>query len=133
MAKAHITTADGTKVTLEGTIEEVAVLVDRLEVGTQPAKPATMRQSGSTSARSATKAQTKRSANGAITLSDLLAELIEGGFFKTPQELGVIKTSLEEQGHYYPITTISPILLAMVRRRQLRRIKENKRWRYVNP
>jgi hypothetical protein len=61
----------------------------------------------------------------------LVSQLIDGGFFKKPKELGAIKTALEEQGHYYPVTTLSPAVLRLVRKKQLRRIKDKKRWLYV--
>ncbi len=61
----------------------------------------------------------------------LIADLIDGGFFKKPKELSAIKLALEEQGHYYPATSLSPNLLRLVRKRDLRRIKDKKRWQYV--
>ena len=32
--------------------------------------------------------------------------------FQKPKELGAIKHALEEQGHYYPVTTLSRIMFA---------------------
>jgi hypothetical protein len=61
----------------------------------------------------------------------LIAELIDEGFFKKPKEFGAIKTALEERGHYYPRTTLSPTLLGLVRAKMLRRFKEKKHWVYV--
>jgi predicted transcriptional regulator len=61
----------------------------------------------------------------------LIIDLIDGGFFKKPKGLSSIKSTLEEQGHYYPVTTLSPVVLRLVRKRQLRRIKDKKRWQYV--
>lgn len=120
MAKAHIALTDGTKITIEGTSEEVAALVSKLSTGTplsSKEKKKSEKESGSTSSKS-----------GPV---DLISELIDGGFFKKPKELGSIRLALEEQGHYYPVTTLSPLLLRLVRRKQLRRIKDKKRWLYV--
>ena len=47
----------------------------------------------------------QRNSRAKISPSDLLAELIDGGFFKQPKELSAIKIALEEQGHFYPVTT----------------------------
>jgi predicted transcriptional regulator len=58
-------------------------------------------------------------------------ELVEGGFFKRPKGLRAIKDALEDQGHFYPVTTLSPTLLRLVKKKELRRIKEGKRWSYV--
>lgn len=119
MAKAHITTSGGTKVTIEGTPNEVAALLARLE-GNAPV--VSNRDSRVPIPR---KAKAKAGPVG------LLSELIDGGFFKKPKELSAIKLALEEQGHFYPVTTLSPLMLRLVRRRELRRIKDKKRWLYV--
>ena len=118
MAKAHITTKSGASITIEGTPKEVAELVSQL-------KPV-----GGTALR---RKQIKRNETGDAkpTLGNLIAEFIDGGFFKKPKELGAIKNALEEQGHFYPVTTLSPTMLRLVRRRQLRRVKDKKRWLYV--
>ncbi len=42
-----------------------------------------------------------------------------------------IKKILEEQGHIYPVTTLSGLLIALTRKKILRRLKEGKRWVYV--
>jgi hypothetical protein len=118
MAKAHITTKSGASIIIEGTTKEVAELVSQLKpVGGTPLRGK----------------QNKRKVAGQPKpiLGDLIAELIDGGFFKKPKELGAIRNALEEQGHFYPATTLSPIMLRLVRRRQLRRIKDKKRWLYV--
>lgn len=121
MAKAHVTTKNGAKITIEGTPAEVAALVASL--------------SGDTSARQTSRKMiaAPRSRRGATRSGpvNLIAELIDGGFFKKPKELGAIKTALAEQGHHYPVTTLSPIVLRLVRKRLLRRIKEKNRWLYV--
>lgn len=120
MPKAHITTKSGAKITIEGTPEEVAALVTQLE-GRTPApqrKRETTTKGGRSSAR--------------ITATSLIVDLIDGGFFKKPKELSAIKVALEEQGHYYPVTSLSPVVLRLVRKRQLRRMKDKKRWLYVN-
>lgn len=119
MAKAHITTRDGLKVTIEGTTQEVAALVSQMKSGISK-EPAMI------------KASSKHRSRPKATPVNLISELIDGGFFKKPKELGAIKIALEEQGHYYPVTSLSPAMLRLVRKRQLRRIKDKKRWLYVN-
>lgn len=119
MAKAHITTKDGTQVTIEGTPREVAALLSQLKGGISGSK---RKDVPTIRYKSKPKA----------TPMNLIAELIDGGFFKKPKELSAIKLALEEQGHYYPATSLSPALLRLVRRRHLRRIKDKRRWLYVN-
>jgi hypothetical protein len=117
MAKAQLTTKSGTTITIEGTLDEVAKLISQFE-GPQSKKRTASKQ----------RKQTQPAKDGIV---DLLLAQIEEGFFKKPKELGVVKTQLQEGGHYYPNSTIAPQLLRFVRRRTLRRIKVNKRWAYV--
>jgi hypothetical protein len=120
MAKAHITLKDGAKVTIEGSQEEVAALITRFEEGAP--RRAKKRSSSD---------RTQHQSKSRPTPLNLISELIDGGFFKKPKELGAIKLALEEQGHFYPVTTLSPSLLRLVRKKELRRIKDKKRWLYV--
>jgi hypothetical protein len=121
MAKAHLTTQSGSKITIEGTSDEVARLVTLLGEG--PRSPRSERGSD----KKATKTRDKQKA----TPINLVSSLIDAAFFRKPKDLAAVKVALEEMGHYFPVTTLSPVLLRMVRRRQLRRIKEKKRWLYT--
>ena len=117
MAKAQITTENGTKVTIEGDTEEVAALIERFE-RTTSAVPLPIKSSRS---------------NSRAGPQDRILALLATGFFRLPQGLGAIRSALEEQGHFYPATTLSPVLLRLVRNRSLRRIKESNVWSYVQP
>lgn len=122
MAKAQLTTKLGTRVTIEGTAEEVAELVTRIAC-----------EGGDSSSAAASVVAAKAPPRKKLPISParLVSELIDSNFFATPKELNETRLALEEQGHFYPVTTLSPTLLRFVRKRQLRRIKENKRWVYV--
>lgn len=115
MAKAQYTTADGTKISIEGSPDEVATLIEKLH----------------SSSRKTNRKATDNKSSGKASISNLISDLIDGGFFKKPKELSAVKLTLEEQGHFYPVTTLSPVMLRMVRARKLRRIKDNKRWMYT--
>jgi hypothetical protein len=122
MTKARITTKSGSKVIIEGSPEEVASLLAILErVPTGGSAPKDMPR----------KKERRLQSNTKQTPTTLLAELADGGFFKKPKELSAIKTALQEQGHYYPVTSLSPAVLRAVRKRILRRIRDGKRWLYV--
>lgn len=115
MIKAAFTTKGGVTVSLEGRQDEVKALIECFENSKRaPASPASA------------KPRAKKT-----TLMGLLAELVSDQFFATPRELGGVKRALEEMGHFYPATTLSPTLLRLVRRKHLRRIKEKGRWLYV--
>jgi len=118
MPTASIILPGGAKVVIDGTQAEVAGLIAKFQAG-PPSE-----QTGSK--KSSEKAAAKR-----MGPLGLLVDLTDAGFFKTPQELGAVRVALEERGHFYPTTSLSPLLLRLVRSKQLRRIKTNKRWTYV--
>jgi hypothetical protein len=119
MPTASMTLPGGAKVVIDGTPSEVADLIAKIQ-GPTTAPPS-----------AGPKPQAHRPTSTRVGPLDLLLDLIEAGFFKTPQELGGVRKALQEQGHFYPTTTLSPLMLRLVRRKQLRRIKTNKRWTYV--
>ena len=121
MAKAHIKNKDGTSILIEGSVSEVAELIRKIK-GVETKIPKISTKSS----------KLKGKKRERTTMSDLIESFIDGGFFKKPKDLATIKVALAENGHIYPVTTISPILLRLVRKRHLRRIKENKRWLYTN-
>jgi hypothetical protein len=121
MAKAHITTNTGTKITVEGTPKEVGELVAQLSE--HSAAPRVLARSGKKAAGSRSKQK--------ATPINLISSLIDGNFFRKPKDLAETKVALEEMGHFFPVTTLSPVLLRLVRKRQLRRIKDQKRWFYT--
>jgi hypothetical protein len=116
MAKAYITTPDGMKITIDGTPKEIVAVVEDLR--------AKAGKDGATPRRA-------RPQSGRVLLGDLLASLKDGGFFKKPRDLASVKSALEEMGHHYPVTTLSPVMLRQVRHRNLRRIREKGRWLYT--
>ena len=116
MATANIKTPDGTTIRIQGTAEEITAVVQRLKdqaVGEGRGKKA------------------KGKPGGRPGLGDLIDSLIEGGHFNKPVDLAAVRHALEEMGHHYPNTTLSPALLRIVRQRRLRRIKKDKRWHYT--
>ena len=83
---------------IEGSPTEVAGLLKKLHGFSDIGSPALRKRS--TATNSSAKATPK----------NLIASLIDGGFFRRPKDLASVKVSLEESGHYYPITTLSPVL-----------------------
>src|SRR5260370_1192437 len=122
MAKATIKSQTGATITVEGTAEEVSSVVSAYEktsvVGL--AKEAIARAK-------ATKKTEKRKESA----SDLIVGLKEEGFFEKPKTLGDIGTALEERGFLYPVTSLSGVVLGLLKKRQLRRKKVEGKW--ANP
>ncbi len=115
MAKAQITTPEGININVEGTPKEISTIVGDLKKQSADSGPVRRRGSGK---------------SGRVLLVDLIGSLRDGGFFKKPKDLARIKGALEEMGHHYPVTTLSPVMLKLVRRRDLRRHREKGRWLY---
>lgn len=132
MAKANLVLPDGTKVNIEGTSEEVALLLGKFSG-----------QGSNKSANSTTTQKTKKKRKKVVATSggnptkkqegptSLITELIEEGYFKAKHTIADIQKKLEERGHIYAQTSISPQLTRLTRKRIIRRIKENKGWVYV--
>lgn len=116
MPTASITLPGGATVVIEGTQAEVAALITKFQ-GNAP-----VRRPGE---------RVPRASNRRVGPLDLIVELIESDFFKTPQDLSAVRAALEARGHFYPTTTLSPLMLRLVRRKELRRIRNSKRWAYV--
>jgi hypothetical protein len=62
--------------------------------------------------------------------SELIIQLREDGFFEKPKSLGEIAEALEESGFLYPVTTLSGVVLGLLKRRELRRKKQAGKWVY---
>lgn len=118
MAKARIQTPTGSTITVEGSPEEVSRLVSLIEGGSLGT--ATMK-----AAHTVGKGHKFGGAGGAIL------ELKREGFFNKPRTLADIKNALHARGAIYPLTSLSGIVLRMIRKRLLGRIKENNKWKYV--
>ena len=119
MPKATVAIASGGTVTIEGTDDEIVMLIAKLEgLGKGP--------------RSAPKSRRVSMNMEKPTLPGLISEMIAAGFFKQPQQLSAVKAELEQNGQFYPLTSLSPAMLRLVRSRQVRRIKDSRgRWSYV--
>jgi hypothetical protein len=121
MAKATIKSQSGAMITVTGTPEEVSKIIATYEQTTVigNAKAVVAR------AKSAKKTEKKRD-----SASDLIIELKEEGFMEKPKSLGEIGMALEERGFLYPTTTLSGVVLGLLKRKELRRKKIDGKWVY---
>lgn len=129
MPKANLLLPNGTKVSIEGTPEDVARMLALYTSshgppsGEGPPPPRT--GSGKKAKRNASHAKQSSGPVGFIR------ELKEGGFFKNKRTISDIQHKLEESGHIYALSSLSPALLRLVRQHVLSRIKEKGMWKYV--
>jgi len=79
----------------------------------------------SPSPRTKIKKKTKKS------LVDEILELISEGFFDTPKNVIEIYAHLKTKAVFYPKNSYPESLLRLIKKRELRRLKENKIWVYV--
>jgi hypothetical protein len=121
MAKATIKSKTGALITVEGSEKEVSDILSTFErtAAVGQAKVAIAR------GRAEKKEQKKRA-----SVSDLVVTLKEDGFFDKPKGLSDISNALEEQGYICPVTTLSAVMLGLVKKRLFRRKKADGKWVY---
>lgn len=129
MAKANLVLSDGTTVAIEGTAEEVALLLQKFS--------STNNAAGDTKRKSRAKSQTaspRKSAGKSKRKGpqQLMADLADEGWFKSKRTISDVKKKLEEKGHIYAMESLSTPLLRLTRNKTLRRIKDKGGWAYVS-
>jgi len=129
MAKANLVLGDGTTVAIEGTAEEVALLLQKFS-STSDAAGETRRKSprkGHTASPRKSAGKSKRKGP-----QQLMADLADEGWFKSKRTIGDVQQKLEEKGHIYAMVSLSTPLLRLTRNKTLRRIKDRGGWAYVS-
>ena len=121
MPKAIIKSKSGAIITIEGTKDEITQIISDFERTSFVQAAKTEIQKSVLERRE----EKKRS-----RASDLVIELREEGFFDKPKTLGEISHALENKGYLYPTTTLSGLVLGLVKRKQLGRKRENGKWVY---
>jgi hypothetical protein len=121
MAKATIKSQSGAIITVEGTPEEVSSVISAYE------KTSVVGHAKEAIARVKAAKKTGKKKEGA---SDLIIGLKEEGFFEKPKTLADIGGALEERGFLYPVTSLSGVVLGLLKKRQLRRKKLEGKWVY---
>ncbi|MFA5091848.1 MAG: hypothetical protein WC483_04675 [Candidatus Paceibacterota bacterium] len=122
MPKAEINTASGTKIVIEGTVEEIKAIVN------------TFGRDISSSSNPCPKARINKNSKTASGPTARVLKLKNKDFFASPKTISEVKTALATEGHIYAVTSLSGPLLEFTRNGLLRRIKDEKgNWTYVNP
>jgi hypothetical protein len=121
MAKATIKSSTGAVITIEGSEEEVSRIISSYE------KSSVVVQAKRVISRTKAVKREEKKRKGA---GDLVVDLREEGFFDKAKALGEINDALEEKGFLCPTTTLSGVVLGLVKKKQLRRKKVEGRWVY---
>jgi len=115
MPKAIIELKDGTKVSVEGTPEEIAETKELMIV-----------KEGKRLIRKEKKVIPKK-----IGPISLILKLKEEKFFDKPRAIGEVKQKLEEKTYYYPSSSLSPALIRLVKQGELGRLKKDGKWMWA--
>ena len=119
VVKTEIKTKDGTVITIDGSEEEVKRLLTSISLAKNESKEASSKQ------------RKEHTENKKASISVFLNDLKEEGFFDKPKGLSEVRDALAERGRIYATTTLSPKVLSQVKKRNLGRIKEENKWKYV--
>src|SRR5712691_5237937 len=133
MPRVDAVLANGTKITVSGTPAEVAAVLQSISGGAAQTPAGGTRRSRRRKASAKGSGAAANSKTRSKGPADYIRDLVQAGYFKTKRGLGDVQKRLEEGGHIYAVTHLSPVLLRLVRSRELRRIKEGGTWKYVNP
>jgi hypothetical protein len=121
MPTANIQLPDGTKVTVEGSPEEIAKVLSLYG----PKGPAIGAEEAPMRERAAKKSPALQGA------TPYLRELMDESFFSEPRSLSAVQKKLADLGHIFPQNAVSTPLRRLVVARQLRRLKDGGNWVYV--
>ena len=119
MAKANIETRQGTKITVEGSSEEVAAILSSVE-----------RRESPHHSNSSTNAEQKLPESSG-SLKSVILQFREDGVFNTPQKVADITRALEQKAQFYSSTSVSTALIRLVQNGHMGRIKIGGDWAYV--
>jgi hypothetical protein len=124
MSRTALTLPNGTKVTVEGTPEEVEQIVNRITSTKAESVP---------SQRNSTAVTTQPRKTDRPSPTERVRLLKEEGYFREKRTLGNVQSELSEKGHIHAMGDLSPVLIRMTRAGELRRMREKGNWVYVNP
>lgn len=124
MAKANITTKKGTIIRIEGDIEEIKEIVTTIK----RREDLEERFYFGRAIR-----QNEAAHHPPISITDILLKFKSEGFFNEGRTLGEINNELLKRGFHTPKSTLSALLIFLVRRGLLKREQEDEQWRYAQP
>ena len=123
MAKATIKTKAGTEIVIESDKETIEYIINAIQ--RREDMIASLRASRETRDREIHGEPPKNA-------TQMILKMKKAGYFKSERTAAEINEALKKEAFHYPITTIHPVLIRLVRKGELGRSK-NKRgnWIYV--
>ena len=125
MATARIETDTGTKISVEGTVEDITAIISLFTK-----KSPNCESNPVNNIKTPIKNNTDP-VKSASSLVGYIHELRDTGFFNTPKLTALVKEKLDQEGHFYPMQSVSTCLINRNAKKELGRIKEGTKWAYV--
>jgi hypothetical protein len=116
---------------LRGQKQDIIILADSLQEAKKEMKKHQKDIKKYVGAPVLAKTKASKRKAGKVSISTLILELKEEGFFKQPQGSNAIQKKLASRGHHYPATSLTAPLQRLVRNRELGRVPDGKRGKYV--
>ena len=123
MAKANINLPDGTRIMIDGSVDEIKGIIAKYYPESTAKSPAGNR---SVSQKAGTIKKVRKGTQ------QYILELQENDFFKSKRNINDVQKELEKEGHILPTNELSTPLRRLVASKYLRRLLEKGTWVYVN-
>ena len=124
MVKAEINLPNGTKINIDGSPEDI-IKIQQAISGHNEGK---MKKISIDQGRYIPKRKPDK-----IGPLGRVRVLIEQDYFKEKRTMDNVRKLLEEKAIFYKHSDIAPSLIRLVKKGELRRLKEGGKWIYVNP
>ena len=124
MPKATIRTKSGTEIIIESdkeTINEIVTTIQRREEMRDRFREEFQKRRN----------EVVHGKQKPLSATDMILRLKHKGYFKEKRALGEIQRELEKHGYIYPQSTLSAVILRLLRKGELGRVRDEKQWRYV--
>src|SRR6266436_4908922 len=113
MVKADLVLPDGTKVVIEGAADEVAGLLERFSASPKSGSGSASRKKPSQRSQTEGSSNRKKVAGAGPVVN----KLAEENYFILKRTSGDVQKKLEERGHIFALSSISPALFRRSRKR----------------
>ena len=124
MAEAEINLPNGTKINVKGTPEEIILIQQAFS------KDSEHKSRKVSIDRNSSIPKSKPDKIGPL---GRIRVLVVEDYFKEKRAIDDVRRLLEEKAIFYKSSDIAPSLIRLVKKGELRRLKEDGNWVYVNP
>lgn len=116
---------------LKGKQHDIVVLADSLEEAKKELKKHQKDINQNTEETLTPKKSSTARKTSKVSITKLILELKDEGFFKQPQSSSAIRKKLASRGHHYAATSLTWPLQQLTRKHELGRVPEGRGWKYA--